>query len=79
MTRAVIVADMLRGFLEEGYPVYCGADARGIIPNIQELLERELKQGSNIFYICDHHIPDDPEFKMFPQPEAEEGAVGTAR
>jgi nicotinate phosphoribosyltransferase len=66
MARAVIVIDMLRGFLEEGYPLYCGIEARSIIPNIQKLLERELEQGSKIFYLCDHHIADDPEFKMFP-------------
>ncbi len=66
MARAVVVTDMLRGFLEEGYPLYCGKAARRIIPNVQELLERELKQGSKIFYLCDHHAPDDPEFKMFP-------------
>jgi nicotinate phosphoribosyltransferase len=66
MARAVIASDMLRGFLEEGYPLYCGSEARGIIPNVQRLLERELKQGSKIFYLCDHHIPNDPEFKMFP-------------
>ncbi|MGA2671446.1 MAG: hypothetical protein ABSF21_08580 [Dehalococcoidia bacterium] len=50
MARAVIVSDMLRGFLEEGYPLYCGIEARSIIPNIQKLLKRELKQGSKIFY-----------------------------
>jgi nicotinate phosphoribosyltransferase len=66
MTRVVIVSDMLRGFLEEGYPLYCSVEARGIIPNIQRLLERELKQGSKVFYLCDHHVPNDPEFKMFP-------------
>jgi len=66
MARVVIVSDMLRGFLEEGYPLYCGIEARRIIPNIQKLLERELEQGSKIFYSCDHHTPDDPEFKMFP-------------
>lgn len=66
MARAVIVSDMLRGFLEEGHPLYCGNEARGIIPHVQELLKRELKRGSKIFYLCDHHIPDDPEFKMFP-------------
>lgn len=65
MTRAVIVVDMLRGFLEEGYPLYCGGEARSIIRHIQKLLERELKQDSKIFYSCDHHLPDDPEFKMF--------------
>jgi nicotinate phosphoribosyltransferase len=66
MARVVIVSDMLRGFLEEGYPLYCGLEARSIIPNIQKLLKRELKQGSKIFYLCDHHKPDDPEFEMFP-------------
>ena len=66
MTRAVIVSDMLRGFLEEDYPLYCGAEARSIIVHTQKLLEQELEQGSKIFYLCDHHTPDDPEFKMFP-------------
>jgi nicotinate phosphoribosyltransferase len=66
VARVVIVSDMLRGFLEEGYPLYCGIEARRIIPNIQKLLERELEQSSKIFYLCDQHIPDDPEFKMFP-------------
>jgi nicotinate phosphoribosyltransferase len=65
---------MLRGFLEEGYPLYCGIEARRIIPNIQKLLERELEQGSKIFYLCDHHTPDDPEFKMFP-PHCIEGTA----
>ncbi|MBE0430732.1 MAG: nicotinate phosphoribosyltransferase [Dehalococcoidia bacterium] len=65
MPRAVIVSDMLRGFLEEGYPLYCGEDARRIIPNVQKLLERELAQGSTVFYACDRHAPDDPEFRMF--------------
>jgi nicotinate phosphoribosyltransferase len=66
MARAVIVSDMLRGFLEEGHTLYCGLEARSIIPNIRKLLKRESKQGSKIFYLCDHHRPDDPEFKMFP-------------
>ena len=44
MANAVLVVDMLRGFLEEGNPLYCGAKARRIIPNIQGLLERELAQ-----------------------------------
>lgn len=63
--RVVLVTDMLRGFLEEGHPLYCGPEARSIIPNVQRLLERELEQGSRIFYLCDRHIPDDREFDMF--------------
>ena len=66
MANVVLVVDMLRGFLEEGYPLYIGADARRIVPNIQKLLEREVAGGSKIFFICDNHDPDDAEFKMFP-------------
>ncbi|MFC1593027.1 isochorismatase family protein [Candidatus Omnitrophota bacterium] len=66
MANVILVVDMLRGFLEKGSPAYCGANARRIIPNVQGLLERELALGSKIFFICDHHDPDDLEFKMFP-------------
>ncbi len=66
MTDVVLVVDMLRGFLEEGYPLSCGEDARSIIPNIQRLLERETARGSKIFFISDNHDADDLEFKMFP-------------
>ncbi len=66
MTNAVLVVDMLRGFLEEGYPLYCGAQARRIIPNIRSLLEKEQAQDSRIFFICDRHDSDDLEFKMLP-------------
>ena len=38
MPNVVLVIDMLRGFLEEGYPLYIGAEALGIIPNIQKML-----------------------------------------
>lgn len=66
MATAVLVIDMLRGFLEEGYPLYCGELARRTIPNVQRLLEQESSKGSKVFFICDNHTPDDPEFEMFP-------------
>ena len=66
MTDVVLVVDMLRGFLEEGNNLYCGDDARRIIPNVQSLLQREVSRGSSVFYICDTHAPDDLEFQMFP-------------
>ncbi len=71
---AVLVVDMLRGFLEEGYPLYCGARARRIIPSVQSLLEQELAQDSKVFFLCDYHTPDDTEFKMFP-PHCIEGTA----
>jgi len=74
MAKAVLVSDMLRGFLEEGYPLYCGDKARRIIPNVQGLLEQELAQGSTVFFLCDHHVPDDAEFSMFP-PHCIEGTA----
>ncbi len=66
MANAVLVIDMLRGFLEEGYPLYCGDRSRRIISNTQSLLAQELERGSKVFFICDRHDPDDPEFKVFP-------------
>jgi len=74
MANVVLVVDMVRGFLEEGYPLYCGVRARRIIPSVQGLLEQELAHGSAVFFLCDHHTPDDPEFKMFP-PHCIEGTV----
>jgi len=74
MARAILVSDMLRGFLEEGHPLYCGPKARRIIPNVQKLLEREIEQGAKVFYSCDSHTPDDPEFRMFP-PHCIEGTI----
>src|SRR3972149_673190 len=62
----VLVVDMLRGFLEEGHPLYCGKDSRRIIPCVSRLLEQELAHGSRILYLCDRHEPNDSEFKMFP-------------
>ena len=51
MANAVLVIDMLRGFLEPGHALYLGDRARRIIPNVQGLLERELAKGSKVFFI----------------------------
>ncbi len=74
MTNAVLVIDMLNGFLEKGHALYVGDKARRIIPNVQGLLERELALGSTVFFVCDHHAVDDLEFKMFP-PHCIEGTA----
>ncbi len=76
MTSVVLVADMIRGFCEPGYPLYVGDTIRAIIPRVQGLLDRELKRGSKVFYLCDNHVPDDPEFRMFP-PHCLEGTTET--
>ena len=66
MANVVIVEDMLRGFMEEGHPLYCGAGARKIIKPVRRLLEEESQKGSTIFFLADNHVPDDREFEMFP-------------
>jgi nicotinamidase/pyrazinamidase len=66
MSSVVLVIDMVRGFLEEGHPLYCGPSARAIIPCVRELLQRESEEGAHILYLIDHHDADDAEFAMFP-------------
>ena len=67
MANAVLVTDMLVGFLEPGHNLYCGDDARGIIANVRRLIDREQAGGAEVFFICDTHDPDDLEFEMFPE------------
>jgi len=67
MSNVVLVVDMLVGFMEAGHNLYCGDDARRIIPNVKQLIENEQAKGSQVFFICDTHDPDDLEFQMFPE------------
>jgi len=62
---AIIVVDMLKGFLEEGHPLYCGKRSRRVIKPICNLLSH--KKGKEvIIFLRDEHKKNDPEFKMFP-------------
>ena len=70
MANAILVVDMLRGFLEAGHDgethkLYCGDDSRQIIPNVRRLLEEERARGSHIIFVVDTHDPDDKEFEIF--------------
>jgi nicotinamidase-related amidase len=67
VANALLVVDMLIGFLEPGHNLYCGDDARRIIPNVKRLIEDEQAGGGKVFFICDTHDPDDLEFQMFPE------------
>ena len=66
MANVVLVVDMVRGFLEPGHNLYCGDEARKIVPNVYELLKRVTEAGSQVLFISDHHDPDDLEFQIFP-------------
>ena len=62
----LLIVDMLRGFMEEGYPLYCGNSARLIIPHIVSLAQETKKNSGKIIQIADRHTPDDLEFQLFP-------------
>ena len=66
MTNAVLVVDMLVGFLEPGHNLYCGEDARKIIPCVQRLIESEQAKCSTVFFVADNHDENDLEFEIFP-------------
>ena len=66
MSNALLVVDMVVGFMEPGHNLYCGDEAREIVPRVRRLIEDELAKGSAVFFICDNHEPDDLEFQMFP-------------
>ena len=66
MANVVLVIDMVKGFLKSGNNLYCGDEARGIIPNVQRLIEGEQVAGGTVLFLCDTHDPDDLEFEMFP-------------
>ena len=67
MANALLVTDMLVGFLEDGHNLYCGDEARKIIPRVRRLIEDERAKGTQVFFLCDTHAPDDLEFQMFPE------------
>jgi nicotinamidase/pyrazinamidase len=64
--RALIIVDMLNDFIEEKGSLFCGNEARAIIPFIQERLETFRNSGDLVIYLKDNHDEDDKEFEKFP-------------
>ena len=73
--KALLVIDMLRDFLDPEGALYCGDQAREIVPKVLELLEEHRRRGSLIVFVADHHEPGDREFELFP-PHCVEGTPG---
>ena len=71
----LLVSDMLKDFMAAGGALYCGADARRIIPFVAQKINECRKSGCRVIYVCDAHKPDDREFKMF-DPHCVEGTEG---
>ena len=66
MAQVLLVVDMLKGFCEEGRPLYCGPGVTPIIPFIRKLIDGYNEREETVIFICDSHEPDDLEFRMFP-------------
>lgn len=74
VAEVILIIDMVKGFLSEGYPLYCGEQSRQIIPYVVQLLNNH--PNWNRLYLCDNHKPDDEEFKTF-RPHCVAGTVET--
>lgn len=72
---ALIVADMLRDFMEPQGTLYLGDEARKIIPFVVKKIEETRAAGGLVIYVCDAHAPDDKEFQFF-APHAVKGTKG---
>ncbi|GAU09907.1 cysteine hydrolase family protein [Desulfoplanes formicivorans] len=77
MQQALLIVDMLNDFvLPHGSLAVPGA--RHIIPGIRQYLELFRQKAWPVFFVCDEHEPDDPEFiRMGWPPHALRGTPGS--
>ena len=73
--RALLVIDMLNDFMAPGGALYCGDEARAIIPEVKRQITSTRRSRGAVLYVCDAHAEDDPEFDRFPS-HAVEGTFG---
>ncbi len=70
--RALLVVDMLNGFLDPEGSLYCGDAAREMIPYVRRRIRACDRRGDPVVFACDRHRPDDPEFEQW-DPHCVEG------
>jgi len=66
--KVLIVVDVLNDFLDPEGALYCGDDARKILPFVKERIRRyrQLEEGV-VIYVNDSHTENDKEFEKFPK------------
>ncbi len=64
--KGLIIVDMLKDFMEEKGPLFCGSECRKTIPFIVDTLENMRREGATIVFLGDCHDKDDKEFALFP-------------
>jgi len=65
MGRVLLVIDALNDFLSPAGALYCGDEARRIIPLIRLLVDEFTGRGEPVIFIRDAHAHDDKEFELF--------------
>ena len=65
--KALIIVDMLNDFIDEKGALYCGAQARTIIPFVRDRLSTFRKNGDLVIFLQDSHDENDLEFAKFPK------------
>ncbi len=64
--RALLVIDLLHDFMATEGALFCGEEARKIIPVVCARIEEFAATGEPIIFVRDAHAPDDLEFQRFP-------------
>ena len=62
---AFLVIDMLNDFVLKGAPLEVPS-ARSIISALRKEIASARQKGIPVIYICDAHVPRDPEFAIWP-------------
>ncbi|MGD9210975.1 MAG: isochorismatase family cysteine hydrolase [Desulfobacteraceae bacterium] len=65
--KTLIIVDMLNDFVHEKGALYCGTDAKKIIPFIAKRLVRYREEQGQIIFLQDAHDKNDLEFEKFPK------------
>ncbi|MHC1725591.1 MAG: cysteine hydrolase family protein [Syntrophobacteraceae bacterium] len=75
-SRVLLIIDMLNDFLDPNGALYCGGEARKIIPIVRSLIDEFIAGGEPVVFLKDAHAQDDKEFELFP-PHAIKGSWGS--
>ena len=76
MKKALLVIDMLNDFVLEGAPLEVPQN-RDILPALSRRIRSSRAAGISVIFVCDEHLPDDPEFsRMGWPPHAVRGTDG---
>ncbi|MBI4970844.1 MAG: cysteine hydrolase [Candidatus Omnitrophica bacterium] len=73
--KALLVNDMQNDFLDPGGVLYCGFQARRIIPFVARKIDQFHREGDPVIFVSDAHRLSDYELKIYP-PHAMKGSSG---